>query len=92
MVGTQYAAPSIPDYADQTRFTIAAGQGMDGKQGGDPAKLAGAAVQLAAMEEPPLRFAAGADAVALFETTAHTLLSLADAHRDLSRSLGHQEN
>ena len=36
---------------------------MDGKQGGDPAKLADALVQLAALEEPPLRFAAGADAV-----------------------------
>mgnify|MGYP003693934627 CR=1 FL=1 len=40
---------------------------MDGKQGGDPAKLADALVQLAALEEPPARFAAGADAVQTFE-------------------------
>ena len=36
---------------------------MDGKQGGDPAKLADALVQVVALEEPPARFAAGADAV-----------------------------
>jgi hypothetical protein len=38
---------------------------MDGKQGGDPAKLAAALVELAALEEPPVRFAAGADAAEL---------------------------
>ena len=43
---------------------------MNGRQGGDPAKLAAALVQLAALEEPPLRFPAGADAVEIFEQTA----------------------
>jgi NAD(P)-dependent dehydrogenase (short-subunit alcohol dehydrogenase family) len=33
---TQYAEPSIADYADRTAATIAAWRGMDGKQGGDP--------------------------------------------------------
>jgi hypothetical protein len=33
---------------------------MDGKQGGDPAKLARAVVELAALDAPPARFAAGA--------------------------------
>jgi len=33
---------------------------MNGLQSGDPAKLAGALVQLASQDEPPLRFAAGA--------------------------------
>jgi hypothetical protein len=64
---------------------------MDGKQGGDPAKLAAALVQLAALDEPPTRFAAGADAVELFETKAQTLLAQADAHRDLSSSLAHDD-
>ena len=36
---------------------------MDGQQGGDPAKLADALVHLAGLNEPPARFAAGADAV-----------------------------
>ncbi len=61
---TSYAEPSIDDYAERTRATVAGWQGMDGQQGGDPAKLADALVQLVALDEPPLRFAAGADAVA----------------------------
>ena len=84
---TQYADPSIDDYAERTQQTVATWQSMDGKQGGDPAKLARALVQLAALEDPPFRFAAGADAVKSFETKAHLLLSQAEAHRDLSSSL-----
>ena len=86
---TQYAAPSIQDYAERTTATVEAWKGMDGKQGGDPAKLAHALVELAALEEPPARFAAGADAVATFEQKARELLAQADAHRELSTSLGH---
>src|SRR4051794_38386291 len=86
---TRYAEPSIADYADRTAATIEAWQGMNGKQGGDPAKLADALVSLASSDTPPLRFAAGADAVELFETKAHTLLAQADAHRKLSSSLAH---
>ena len=88
---TQYADPSIADYADRTIATVEAWQSMDGKQGGDPAKLAEALVQLAALADPPLRFAAGADAVELFETKAQTLLSQAEAHRELSSSLAHDD-
>ena len=86
---TTYARPSIDDYAERTRETVAAWKGMNGKQGGDPAKLAAALVQLAGLDEPPARFAAGADAVQTFETKAEALLSQADAHRDLSSSLAH---
>ena len=39
------------------------------------------------MDEPPLRFAAGADAVAAVEGKAHELLDQADAHRELSSDL-----
>jgi NAD(P)-dependent dehydrogenase (short-subunit alcohol dehydrogenase family) len=86
---TQYAEPSIQDYAERTEQTIDAWQGMDGKQGGDPAKLADALVELAGLEEPPVRFAAGADAVATFEQKANELLAQADAHRERSTSLAH---
>jgi hypothetical protein len=48
---------------------------MNGQQGGDPAKLADALVHLAGLEEPSLRFAAGADAVAAFERRANNLLA-----------------
>ena len=89
---TQHTPPSIADYADRTGATIEAWQGMDGKQGGDPAKLADALIQLAAMDQHPFRFAAGADAVELVESKAHTLLAQAAAHRDLSRSLADDDS
>lgn len=85
---TQFAEPSVADYADRTSATIAAWRGLDGKQGGDPAKLAVALVELAALPEPPARFAAGTDAIERFEAKARALLQQADAFRDLSCSLG----
>jgi NAD(P)-dependent dehydrogenase (short-subunit alcohol dehydrogenase family) len=88
---TQYAESSIADYAERTEQTVTAWQGMDGKQGGDPAKLATALVALAALEQPPTRFAAGADAVATFEQKANDLLAQAEAHRALSTSLAHDD-
>ena len=60
---------------------------MSGKQGGDSAKLAKALVTIAAEEPPPLRFVAGAEAVATVEQKARELLAQVDAHRDLSTSL-----
>ncbi len=88
---TTYAPPTIDDYAERTREIVAAWKSMDGKQGGDPAKLAGVLVKLAALKEPPTRFAAGADAVQTFEAKAGTLLAQAQAHRDLSTSLAYDE-
>jgi NAD(P)-dependent dehydrogenase (short-subunit alcohol dehydrogenase family) len=88
---TTYADPSIDDYAERTRETVAAWNSMNGKQSGDPAKLAAALVQLAELVEPPARFAAGADAVQAFEAKAKALLAQANAHRDLSSSLAHDE-
>lgn len=84
---TTYAEPSIEDYAERTKETVAAWNGMNGKQGGDPGKLATAIVRLAGLEKPPVRFAAGADAVRTFEAKANDLLVQANAHRDLSSSL-----
>jgi len=84
---TTYARPSIDDYAERNRATVAAWNSMDGKQGGDPAKLAATLVELAGLAEPPTRFAAGADAMQTLEAKAKTLLSQADAHRALSSSL-----
>jgi NAD(P)-dependent dehydrogenase (short-subunit alcohol dehydrogenase family) len=84
---TIYAKPSIADYTERTNQIVAAWNGMDGKQSGDPAKLANALVTLVVLEEPPTRFAAGADAVQTFEAKANTLLVQAHAHRELSGSL-----
>jgi NAD(P)-dependent dehydrogenase (short-subunit alcohol dehydrogenase family) len=88
---TIWPEPSIDDYAERTRETVVAWQGMNGKQGGDPAKLATALVQIAGQPEPPLRWVAGADAVSIAEQKARTLLDQVDAHRELSSSLAHAE-
>jgi hypothetical protein len=62
---------------------------MNGMQPGDPAKLAKALIQLASNAEPPLRWIAGADAIAAVEQKANLLLAQANAHRELSSSLAH---
>ena len=86
---TTYAEPTIGDYAEQTREIVAAWKSMDGKQGGDPAKLARAIVQLVALKEPPTRFAAGLDAVQTLEAKATTLHAQAQAHLERSSSLAY---
>jgi NAD(P)-dependent dehydrogenase (short-subunit alcohol dehydrogenase family) len=88
---TNYAESSIDDYAERTEQTVAVWNSMNGQQGGDPAKLANALVRLTGQEEPPLRFAAGADAIATVEQKANDLLAQAAAHRDLSASLAIEE-
>ena len=88
---TKYAESSIEDYAERTKQTVTAWKRMNGQQGGDPAKLANALVQLASQEEPPLRFAAGADAIATVEQKARNLLAQADAYRELSSNLDHDD-
>ena len=88
---TTYAAPSIADYAERTKEIVAAWTGMDGKQGGDPAKLANALLKLVELEAPPFRFPGGADAVQTFEAKATALLTQAHAHHELSTSLALNE-
>jgi len=88
---TKFAASSIEDYAERTEQTVAGWKSMNGLQGGDPAKLADALITLTSQEEPPLRFAAGADAVATLEHKGRDLLAQAHAHRELSGSLAHED-
>jgi NAD(P)-dependent dehydrogenase (short-subunit alcohol dehydrogenase family) len=84
---TNYPEPSIDDYAEKTRGTVAAWKGMSGQQTGDPAKLADALMQLIAKDDPPFRWAAGADAVETFEKKGRELIAQANAYRELSSSL-----
>jgi NAD(P)-dependent dehydrogenase (short-subunit alcohol dehydrogenase family) len=88
---TTYAESSIGDYAERTQQAIAAWNAMNGQQGGDPAKLADALVQLASQDEPPLRWVAGADAVEVVENKAKDLLAQAGAYRELSSNLAHDD-
>jgi NAD(P)-dependent dehydrogenase (short-subunit alcohol dehydrogenase family) len=84
---TTWAELSIDDYAERTAQTVAAWQAMNGRQGGDPAKLARALVTIADQEPPPRRFVAGADAIAAAEQKVADLQAQIDAFRDLSASL-----
>jgi NAD(P)-dependent dehydrogenase (short-subunit alcohol dehydrogenase family) len=88
---TNYVESSIDDYAARTEQTVAAWKGMNGRQGGDPAKLAEALIHLARQAEPPLRFVAGADAVETVEQKAKNLLAQVDDYRELSTSLSLDE-
>jgi NAD(P)-dependent dehydrogenase (short-subunit alcohol dehydrogenase family) len=88
---THFAKSTVADYAERNEQTVAGWKSMDGQQGGDPAKLADALVRLASQDDPPLRFAAGVDAVTTFEQKADLLLTQANAYRDLSSSLAHDK-
>ncbi|MEU7862203.1 SDR family oxidoreductase [Nonomuraea sp. NPDC049141] len=80
---TNWPELSIDDYAPRTAPTIEAWKGMNGRQSGDPAKLARALLTIADRDEPPLRLVAGADAIQAVEGKARELLAQAQASREL---------
>ena len=83
-------ALSISDYADRTRQILPIWEEMNGKQAGDPAKLARALVTLLDLPEPPLRWVAGADAVRAVSEKADLLRQQAGAFLELSTTLDHE--
>jgi NAD(P)-dependent dehydrogenase (short-subunit alcohol dehydrogenase family) len=85
---TNYAPASIADYAEQSAAHREFFESMNGKQGGDPAKLAQALVTIADEQSPPLRFIGGADAIAGAEASLAARQQQIDAYRELSTSLG----
>jgi NAD(P)-dependent dehydrogenase (short-subunit alcohol dehydrogenase family) len=86
---TNYAPPSIDDYADRGAEQRTWWAAQNGQQSGDPAKLAQALLTIAALPQPPRRFIAGADAIALTEQKVAQLQEQLDAFRELSTSLAH---
>ena len=88
---TNYATPSIADYAERNAAQHEFWESQNGRQNGDPAKLAQALLTIADEEQPPLRFIAGADAIATAEQHVATLQQQTDAHRELSSSLAVEE-
>ena len=60
---------------------------MNGRQGGDPVKLAQALLTITGEAQPPFRFIAGADALAQAEEKLAERRQQIDAYRDLSSSL-----
>ncbi|WP_435113457.1 SDR family oxidoreductase [Nocardiopsis synnemataformans] len=82
---------SIDDYAERTAETIQVWKGMNGRQSGDPARLARALVTIAEQEQPPLRFVAGADAIEGAQAKAQELSAQAQASRALGGNLAHDD-
>src|SRR2546427_2907749 len=60
---TNYATPSIEDYAERNAAQRERWEAQNGQQQGDPAKLAQALLTIADEKQPPRRFIAGADAI-----------------------------
>jgi NAD(P)-dependent dehydrogenase (short-subunit alcohol dehydrogenase family) len=88
---TNYAPLTIDDYAERNAATRDFYESMDGKQGGDPAKLAQALLTIVGQEQPPFRFIAGADAIAQAEKTLAERQQQIDAYPELSSSLAIDE-
>ena len=86
-----YATPSIDDYADRHADRVQWYQDMNGHQEGDPAKLAQALLTITSLNQPPRRFIALAAILEVAEQKAQTLQAQADAYRELSSSLTHDD-
>ena len=81
------ADESIEDYAERSAARREFFAGMNGNQVGDPAKLAQALLRITELDQPPLRFIAGADAIAAAEEKLAERQQQIDAFRKMSSSL-----
>jgi NAD(P)-dependent dehydrogenase (short-subunit alcohol dehydrogenase family) len=88
---TNYAPVTIEDYAERNAAMREFWESMNGKQAGDPAKLARALLTIVDQAQPPFRFIAGADAIAQAEKKLAERQQQIDAYRDLSSSLALDE-
>ena len=84
---TNYAEPSIADYDERRGPLLEYWKAQNGKQSGDPAKLARALITIASQQPPPRRFIAGTDAIATTEQKIADLKAQIEANRHLSTSL-----
>jgi NAD(P)-dependent dehydrogenase (short-subunit alcohol dehydrogenase family) len=80
----QYGSRQIEDYAELSAQMKAFWDARNHAQAGDPAKLGRVLVDLAERAAPPLRFAAGSDAVAMIGGKIASLQAELDAWKDLS--------
>jgi NAD(P)-dependent dehydrogenase (short-subunit alcohol dehydrogenase family) len=88
---TKFAETTIPDYDERRAKQLEFWKSQNGKQGGDPAKLARALVTITDQKTPPLRFIAGADSIESTEKMIATLQEQVAAFRSLSMSLAFEE-
>jgi NAD(P)-dependent dehydrogenase (short-subunit alcohol dehydrogenase family) len=85
---TIWAENAVEDYAAKNAELRPFWKSMNGKQGGDPSKLAAALIKIASENEPPKRWLAGADAIATAEQKVSDLQKQINAYRELSSTLG----
>jgi NAD(P)-dependent dehydrogenase (short-subunit alcohol dehydrogenase family) len=88
---TNFAEPSVQDYDERRAPLLEFWKAQNGRQSGDPAKLARAIITIANQDPPPRRFIAGADAIATAEQRVAELKAQIEANRDLSTSLDFDE-
>jgi NAD(P)-dependent dehydrogenase (short-subunit alcohol dehydrogenase family) len=86
---TNFATHTIDDYNERRAQQMQFWKGYNGKQLGDPVKLAQALITLSNLEKPPHRFIAGADAIDTAEKVVALLQNQINAHRELSTSLAY---
>jgi NAD(P)-dependent dehydrogenase (short-subunit alcohol dehydrogenase family) len=84
---TKYADTAIDDYAERRATLIAAWTSQNGRQSGDPAKLAQTLVTIVSEEPPRRRFIAGADSIASTEQKVAELQADIDLNRERFVSL-----
>ncbi|SRR5579871_1428938 len=87
---TIWAENEIEDYTAKNSELRPFWKSMNGKQGGDPAKLAAALIKIASQSEPPKRWLAGADAIATAEQKIIDFQKQINAYRELSSSLDYE--
>ena len=87
---TDFATPSIADYTGRNVSQREFWEGQNGRQAGDPAKLAEALLTIVAEDRPPRRFIAGADAIETAQQRVADLEQQIAAFRDLSTSLSYE--
>jgi NAD(P)-dependent dehydrogenase (short-subunit alcohol dehydrogenase family) len=84
---TNYAEPSVADYDKRRTPLLEYWNSQNGKQSGDPVKLAQALLVIASQDPPPRRFIAGADAIGTAEQKIADLKADIESNRQLSTSL-----
>src|SRR3954451_252633 len=84
---TKYAETAIDDHAERRALLIAEWTAQNGRQSGDPAKLAEALVTIAREQPPRWRFIAGADSIASAEQKVADLQADIDLDRERFLSL-----
>jgi NAD(P)-dependent dehydrogenase (short-subunit alcohol dehydrogenase family) len=84
---TNFAQTAIDDYAERRAAQIEWWTSQNGRQSGDPAKLAQALVTIAGEQPPRRRFIAGADSIASTEQKVAELQADIDLNRERFVSL-----